>query len=254
MSDKTNVAVVTGGSRGLGKNISLKLAARGFGIILTYNTREDEARQVVDEISKTGGKAFALQLTADKIESFPDFFERLSTILKENFHTNRFDYLVNNAGIGLNASFADTTTAQFDQLMNVLFKGVYFFTQQALTYLNDGGGIVNMSSRLAQAVVPGFSAYAAMKGAIETLTRYQAKELAVRGIRVNSVSPGPIATDFGGGYLRDNPQVNANVKAMTALGRVGEPDDIGGVVAFLCTEDARWMTAQRLEVSGGMNL
>lgn len=254
MSQNKKIALVTGGSRGLGKNSAIKLAAKGIDVIITYHTKKDEAEQVVNEIKQTGINAAALQLSSEKIGSFPGFFTSLAVILKEQFNAEKFDYLVNNAGVGLNAPFTNTTEEQFDLLMNVQFKGVYFFTQQSLAYLNDGGAIVNLSSRLAQAVVPGYSAYAAMKGAIETLTRYQAKELAVRGIRVNSVAPGPIATDFGGGVIRDNAQYNANVKTMTALGRVGEPEDIGGVVAFLCTEDARWITAQRIEVSGGMNL
>jgi NAD(P)-dependent dehydrogenase (short-subunit alcohol dehydrogenase family) len=248
------IALVTGGSRGLGKNICLKLAARNIDIVLTYHTKEDEAQQVISEIESLGGKAFALQLSSDKIESFPHFFDKLSHLIQDKFNTGRFDYLINNAGIGINNPFATTTEEQFDLLLNVQFKGVYFFTQYALGFLADGGSIINISSRLAQSVMPGYSAYASMKGAIETLTRYQAKELSGRGIRVNSVAPGPIATDFAGGVIRDNPQYNANVTAMTALGRVGVADDIGGVVAFLCTEDARWLTAQRIEVSGGMNL
>ncbi len=254
MAQQNKVALVTGGSRGLGQSIALHLAAKGISIIITYHTRHQKALQVVSAIRQTGVQAAALQLSTDQTAAFRQFFETLGLTLKESFDTDRFDYLINNAGVGLNAPFASTTEAQFDQLMNVQFKGVYFFTQQALGYLNNNGAIVNMSSRLAQASMPGYSAYAAMKGAIETLTRYQAKELASRGIRVNSVAPGPVATDFAGGVIRDNPQYRANVTAMTALGRVGEPDDIGGAVAFLCTEEARWITAQRIEVSGGMNL
>jgi len=248
------IALVTGGSRGLGKNMALKLALRGLEVIITYHTKKEEALQVVEEVKTMGRKAAALQLSVDDIRGFDSFFQQVAEVLKETFNTERFDYLVNNAGIGMNVPFKETTEEQFDELMNVQFKGVYFFTQKALNYLNDGGGIVNISSRLAQSSMPGYSAYASMKGAIETLTRYQAKELSARGIKVNAVAPGPIATDFARGIIRDNAQYNAAVTAVTALGRVGEPDDIGGVVAFLCTEDARWITAQRIEVSGGMNL
>lgn len=248
------IVLLTGGSRGLGKNMALKLAEKDLDVIITYNSRKEDAVQVVEEIRKIGRNATALQLDLSKTSTFDAFFEQLSLVLKETFETGRFDYLVNNAGIGINVPFKDTTEEQFDLLMNVQFKGVYFLTQKALDYMNDGGAIVNLSSRLAQASMPGYSAYASMKGAIETLTRYEAKELAPRGIRVNAVAPGPIATDFAGGIIRDNTEYNANIKKITALGRVGEPDDIGGVVAFLCIDDARWITAQRIEVSGGMGL
>jgi NAD(P)-dependent dehydrogenase (short-subunit alcohol dehydrogenase family) len=248
------IALVTGGNRGLGKNMAIRLALKGLDVIITYHNNNEEALQVVEEIKKSGCRAAALQLDLDDIRSFGSFFEQLAEVLKATFDTNGFDYLINNAGIGMNVPFKDTTEEQFDELMNVQFKGVFFFTQKSLNFLNDGGGIINISSRLAAASMPGYSAYASMKGAIETLTRYQAQELSSRGIKVNSVAPGPIATDFAGGIIRDNAQYNANVKAATAFGRVGEPDDIGGVVAFLCTEDARWITAQRIEVSGGMNL
>ncbi|RUT72436.1 SDR family oxidoreductase [Flavobacterium cupreum] len=248
------IAVVTGGNRGIGKNIALQLAEKGIDVILTYHTHQIEALDVVELIREKGRKAAALQLNSAAIASFDEFFKTLSGTLTENFGTSNFDYLINNAGIGLNEPFESTSEAQFDQLVNVLFKGVYFFTQKALGYLNDNGAIINMSSRLAQSSVSGYSAYASIKGAVETLTRYQAKELSARGIRVNAIAPGPVATDFGGGIVRDNPQYNAFVKANTALGRVGEPEDIGGIVCFLCTQEAGWITAQRIEVSGGMNL
>jgi NAD(P)-dependent dehydrogenase (short-subunit alcohol dehydrogenase family) len=248
------VALITGASRGIGKNIALKLAEKGFDLIITYYSKKEDALQVVAEIKKIGRNAIALQLNVGKINTFDVFFEQVANVLKNNFNTDHFDYLINNAGIGLQVPFEETSEEQFDELMNVQFKGVYFFTQKSLNYLNEGGGIVNISSRLAQASMTGYSAYASMKGAIETLTRYLAKELSTKKIRVNAVAPGPTATDFVGGVIRDNARYNANVKAMTALGRVGEPNDIGGVVAFLCTDDARWITAQRIEVSGGMNL
>jgi NAD(P)-dependent dehydrogenase (short-subunit alcohol dehydrogenase family) len=248
------VALITGASRGIGKNIALKLAEKGLNLIITYYSKKEEALQVVAEIKKIGRNAVALPLSLGEINTFDMFFEQVANVLKKNFNTDHFDYLINNAGIGLQVPFEETSEEQFDKLMNVQFKGVYFFTQKALNYLNEGGGIVNISSRLAQASMTGYSAYASMKGAIETLTRYLAKELSTKKIRVNAVAPGPTATDFVGGVIRDNARYNANVKAMTALGRVGEPNDIGGVVAFLCTDDARWITAQRIEVSGGMNL
>jgi NAD(P)-dependent dehydrogenase (short-subunit alcohol dehydrogenase family) len=248
------IALITGASRGIGKNIALKLAEKGLNLIITYYSKKEEALQVVAEIKKIGRNAVALQLSVGEINTFDIFFEQVANVLKKNFNTDRFDYLINNAGIGLQVPFEETSEKQFDELMNVQFKGVYFLTQKALNYLNESGGIVNISSRLSQASMTGYSAYASMKGAVETLTRYLAKELSTKKIRVNAVAPGPIATDFVGGVIRDNARYNANVKAMTALGRVGEPNDIGGVVAFLCTDDARWITGQRIEVSGGMNL
>jgi NAD(P)-dependent dehydrogenase (short-subunit alcohol dehydrogenase family) len=175
-------------------------------------------------------------------------------VLKDRFNAEHFDYLVNNAGIGIHASIAETTEEQFDTLMNIQFKSVFFLTQKTLGLLADGGGIVNISTGLARFSSPGYAVYAAMKGAIETLTRYQAKELGVRKIRANVVAPGAIETDFGGGVVRDNAELNKYLASVTALGRVGVPDDIGNVVAFLCTDDAKWVNAQRIEVSGGMNL
>ena len=250
----SKIALVTGGSRGLGKNMALKIAEKGIDVILTYNSKKDEALAVVAEIEKTGQKAAALQLNAGNTKSFDTFYTELKGILKTVFNKERFDFLINNAGIGIHAFFAETTEEQFDELVNIHFKGVYFLTQKALPVINDGGRIINLSSGLARFSSPGYAAYASMKGGIETLTKYMAKELGARGIAVNVVAPGAIETDFGGGMVRDNEQVNKYVAAATALGRVGLPDDIGGVVAFLCTEDARWINAQRIEISGGMNL
>jgi NAD(P)-dependent dehydrogenase (short-subunit alcohol dehydrogenase family) len=251
---KNKIALVTGGSRGLGKNMAISLAKKGIDVILTYNSKKDEAQAVVHEIEQMGQKAAALQLNVGEVKSFADFFEAITAILKDTFGANHFNYLVNNAGVGVYAPFAQTTEEQFDTLVNIHFKGVFFLTQKALPLLADGGGIVNISSGLARFSLPGYSTYSAMKGAIETLTRYQAKELGARGIRVNTVAPGAIETDFGGGAVRDNADVNAFIASQTALGRVGLPDDIGSVVAFLCTDDAKWVNAQRLEVSGGMFL
>jgi NAD(P)-dependent dehydrogenase (short-subunit alcohol dehydrogenase family) len=248
------IALVTGGSRGLGKNMALSLAKKGINVILTYNSKKDEALSVVTEIEKAGQKAAALQLSAGDTKSFDAFFAQVKTVLKDIFGADKFDFLINNAGIGIHASFAETTEDQFDELMNIHFKGVFFLTQKALPLINDGGRIVNLSSGLARFSNPGYAAYASMKGGIETLSKYMAKELGTRGIAVNVVAPGAIETDFGGGAVRDNKQINDYIASVTALGRVGLPDDIGGVVSFLCTEDAKWVNGQRIEVSGGMNL
>jgi len=247
----SKIVLVTGGSRGLGKNMALSLAKKGLDVILTYNSKKDEADAVVSEIESLGQKALALQLNVGESKTFDAFFETLKATSKATFGTDKIDYLVNNAGVGIYGAFAETTEEQFDTLLNIHFKGGFFLTQKALPLLNDGGGIVNISTGLARFALPGYSAYAAMKGAMETLTKYQAKELGERGIRSNSVAPGAIETDFGGGLVRDNADVNKHIASTIALGRVGLPDDIGGVVAFLCSDDAKWVNAQRIEVSGG---
>ena len=248
----SKIALVTGGSRGLGRNMALSLAKKGIDVILTYHRQQADADAVVAEIAALGQKAVALQLDAANVAAFPAFYGQVAVALTDTFGTDQFDFLVNNAGTGLHAAFADTTEVQFDEVMNIHLKGPFFLTQQALPLLADGGRIINISSGLARFALPGSSAYAAMKGAIEVLTRYQAKELGACGIAVNTVAPGAIETDFGGGAVRDNAPLNAFVASQTALGRTGQPDDIGGVVAFLCSEEARWVNAQRLEASGGM--
>lgn len=254
MAMKNKIALVTGGSRGLGKDMVLNLAKKGIDVILTYNSKKDEALAVVKQVEQAGQKAAALQFNAGDIKQFDAFIGSVREILKQTFSTDRFDFLINNAGIGIHASFAETTEAQFDDLMNIHFKGVFFLSQKSLPILNDGGRIINISTGLARFSNPGYSAYASMKGGIETLSRYMAKELGARGIAVNVVAPGAIETDFGGGVVRDNEQINKYIASVTALGRTGRADDIGSVVAFLCTEDAKWINAQRIEVSGGMNL
>lgn len=254
MEIKNKIALITGGSRGLGKNAALKIASKGIDIILTYQSQKEEAENTVEEIKKLGVNAAALQLNVADTKSFDSFFTEIESVLQSVFKTDKFDFLINNAGIGVHASFAETTEDQFDNLVNIHFKGAFFLTQKALPLLNDGSGIINVSSGLARFATPGYAAYAAMKGAMETLTRYQAKELGARGIRSNIIAPGAIETDFGNGLVRDNEQLNTAIASQTALGRVGLPDDIGGVVAFLCTEDAKWITAQRIEISGGMFL
>ncbi|NQD37140.1 SDR family oxidoreductase [Permianibacter sp. IMCC34836] len=248
------IALITGGSRGLGRNSAIKLAQRGVDVILTYRSQQAEAAAVVAEIEQLGRRAVAVPLDVAQVGGFPAFAVAVKAALKTHWQRERFDYLVNNAGIGVHAAFADTSEAQFDQLMNVHLKGPFFLTQALLPLLADGGRIINISSGLARFAVPGYAAYAAMKGGIEVLTRYQAKELGSRGIAVNTIAPGAIETDFGGGMVRDNAEVNAFLAAQTALGRVGVPDDIGGVIASLLADDNRWINAQRIEASGGMFL
>jgi NAD(P)-dependent dehydrogenase (short-subunit alcohol dehydrogenase family) len=254
MNNTSKIALVTGGSRGLGKNMALAIARKGIDVILTYRSQQDEANAVVAEIEATGQRAVALPLDVADSSGFAPFFETVTTTLQTTFGADKINFLVNNAGTGAYAPFADTTEAQFDEMMNVHFKSVFFLTQQALPLLADGGRIVNISSGLARFSGPGYAAYASMKGGVETLTKYLAAELGGRGIAVNVVAPGAIETDFGGGVVRDNSHVNQMIAKATALGRVGLPDDIGGVVAFLCTDEARWINGQRLEVSGGIYL
>lgn len=254
MSTQNKIALVTGGSRGLGRNMAIGLAKKGIDVVLTYNSNREEADKVVAEIASLGQKATAFQLDAGNVKSFDEFFTQVTTHLQEETGSTHFDFLINNAGTALYSLFAETTEEQFDTALNIHYKGVFFLTQKALAFMNDGGRIINISSGLARFSFPGSSAYGSMKGAIEVLTRYLAKELGSRGIAANVVAPGAIETDFGGGHVRDNKDMNAQIAGLTALGRVGLPDDIGGVVAFLCTEEARWINGQRIEVSGGMNL
>lgn len=249
MTRKT--ALITGASRGLGRNAALKVTARGVDVILTYRSQRAEADAVVAEIRRLGAQAAALPLDAGDSASFPAFAQAVKQQLAA-WQRERFDFLVNNAGMGHYAPFADTTEAQFDELMRVHLKGPFFLTQALLPLLADGGRILNISSGLARFTQPGYAAYAAMKGGIEVLTRYQAQELGARRIRVNTLAPGAIETDFGGGTVRDNQEVNRYLAANTALGRVGLPDDIGGVVAALLADETGWITAQRIEASGGM--
>lgn len=255
MSNTAKIALVTGGSRGLGRDMALRLAQKGNDVIITYNSKADEANDVVSEIQKTGRKAAALQLNVGKSDTFDTFAQQLRKLLKDEFGAERFDHLVNNGGHGLSVpSFLETTEAQFDDLVNVHFKGTFFLTQKLVSLMNDYGSIVNISSGLTRVSFPGSGAYGSVKSAVETLTRYFAKELGSRFIRANVVAPGAIATDFNGGRLRNTPQVQEHVKNVTALPRIGLADDIGGVVAFLCSDDAKWVNGQRIEASGGMML
>ena len=249
---QTPIALITGGSRGLGRSAAIHLARLGSDVVVTYRERADEAARVVAEVEALGRRAAALQLDVGDSRSFGDFAAQLRSLLAKQWNRTRFDHLVNNAGAGVHASFAETTEAQFDMLVNTHLKGVFFLTQTLLPLMEDGGRILNVSSGLARFSLPGYAAYAAMKGAVEVLTRYLAKELGSRGIAVNTIAPGAIETDFGGGAVRDNAQLNAFVTSQTALGRVGLPDDIGAAVAALLSPAHRWTNAQRIEVSGGM--
>lgn len=246
------IALITGGSRGIGRDSALKLADKGLDIIITFNTRAEDARAVVAQIEATGHKAAALQLNTGMISSFDDFAIRLKNTLRTHFGTDHFDYLINNAGQGGYSPIPEVTEAFFDDLLNVHFKGVYFLTQKLIPFLNEGGGIVNISSGLTRVSFPGSAVYASLKSAVETFTRYLAKELGTKSIRANVIAPGATMTDFGGGHLRENAELQKNVISVTALGRVGKAEDIGGAVALLCTDDARWINGQRIEVSGGM--
>ncbi|WP_309086587.1 SDR family oxidoreductase [Chelativorans sp.] len=249
----TTISIVTGGSRGLGRNTAISVARHGGDIILTYRSGVEGAQAVVSEIEGMGRKAVALQLDVGDAAAFPAFAESVRSALR-SWGRDSFDHLVNNAGHGEMAAFAETTEAQFDLLFNVHVKGVFFLTQALLPLLADGGRIVNFSTGLTRVSYPGFSAYSAAKGAVEILTLYMAKELGSRGITANTIAPGAIETDFLGGAVRDTPEYNEAFANMIALGRVGVPDDIGPAVASLLGPDNRWITAQRIEVSGGQNI
>ncbi len=248
------VAIITGGSRGLGKNTALAMAQKGIDVILTYQSKKADAEKTVAEIEALGRKAYAIQLDVSKSASFSSFAEEVKQVLKSKWQRENFNFLVNNAGIGIHVSFMETTEEQFDELFKIHLKAPFFLTQKLLPLMSDGGRIVNISTGLARFSFPGYAAYASMKGGIEVLTRYMAKEFGARGIAVNTVAPGAIETDFGGGVVRDNEAMNKGIASQTALGRVGVPDDIGGVVASLFTEELRWVNAQRIEASGGMVL
>ncbi len=250
----SKLALITGGSRGLGRNSAIKLAERGIDIIFTYHSNEQAAQEVIELIQQQGQKAFALQCDTRDVASFTEFSATLISTLKEQFNRESFDYLLNNAGTGLHASIEKTSQDEFDDMFNVHVKGPFFFTQMLLPLIAAGGHIVNISSGLTRFSFPGSAAYAIAKGAVEVMTRYMAKEFAVKGIRVNTLAPGAIATDFRGGAIRDNEQAQAMVSSVTALGRVGEAEDIGKAVAALFSDGFAWITGQRIEASGGMML
>lgn len=249
----TKIALVTGGSRGLGKDMANSIAGKGIDVIITYRHKQEEALQVVKEIEGSGRKAAALKLDMSDLSSLDAFIKELLTLLKQKWNSNTFDFLVNNAGMGATVPFLNVTEELFDEFMNVHFKGVYFLTQKAVPYINRGGRIINISSGTTRYCNPGYSVYSSMKGAIEIFTKYLAKELGERGIGANVVAPGPVETDFNNAMIRSNPAIKERLSGLSPFGRVGAADDIGGVVAFLCTEEAKWINAQRIEVSGGIN-
>jgi len=251
METKNKIALVTGGSRGLGRNMALSIAKKGIDVMITYNSNKAAADEVVAEIQAMGQKAAAFQLDTSNVKSFDAFVEELNQHLSKETGNPTLDFLINNAGTALYSPVESTTEEQMDGIFNIHYKGVFFLTQKILPFLNEGGGIVNISSGLTRIAMPGSSVYGSIKAAIETLTRYLAKELGDRKIRANVIAPGAIETDFGGGRVRDTKDLNEHIASMTALGRVGLPTDIGSVVAFLCTDDAYWINAQRIEVSGG---
>jgi NAD(P)-dependent dehydrogenase (short-subunit alcohol dehydrogenase family) len=252
MSQK--IALVTGGSRGLGKDMAISLAKKGTNVILTYRSNEEQAKDVVKEIEAMGRKAAALHLDMADFKSLDTFVQSVNRILQSKWNATAFDFLINNAGMGATVPFATVTEELFTDFLNVHFKGVYFLTQKTLPIINNGGRIVNISTGTTRFCVPGYSVYASMKGAVETFTKYLAKELGEKGITANIVAPGPIETDFNSAAIRNNPQMKGFLSSLSPLGRVGNASDIGGVVAFLCSEEAGWINGQRIEVSGGINV
>ena len=248
------IALVTGGSRGLGKDMAFSLAAKGLGVVLTYKAEAEKADEVVKQITANGGLALALKLDVGDLPSHAAFEQALAAGLQSTFDTTTFDFLINNAGYGGSIPFVQVTEADFDGMLNVHFKGAFFLTQRLLPHMADGGGIVNISTGTTRFTNPGYIIYASMKAAMENVTKYWAKDLGARGIRVNTVAPGGIETDFNNATIRNNPNIQNYLAANTALGRVGQATDIGGVVAFLCTPEAGWINAQRIEVTGGVFL
>jgi NAD(P)-dependent dehydrogenase (short-subunit alcohol dehydrogenase family) len=253
MSITQKIALVTGGSRGLGKDMAVSLAQKGVDIILTYRTKEAEAEEIVQAIKTIGRKATALKLDMADFESLDSFMSGLHQTLESVWSTSSFDYLINNAGMGATIPFLNVTETVFDEFLNVHFKSIYFLTQKCVPIINEGGRIINISTGTTRFSNPGYSVYASMKGAIEVFTKYLAKELGSRGIGANVVAPGPVETDFNNAAIRSNPQMKTTLSTLSPLGRVGNADDIGGVVAFLCSHEGRWINGQRIEVSGGIN-
>ncbi len=253
MTATNKTALITGGSRGLGRNMAQHLAAQGHDIIITYNSNKADADAVVAGIEANGGKAVALKLDVGDIASLAPFVTEVTEMLKTKFGRERIDFLINNGGMGQTIPFANATENDVDRFYNVHYKGVYFLIQHSLAIINDGGSIINISTGTTRFVNPGYQIYASMKSAVETLTRYLAKDLGPRQITVNVVAPGAIETDFNNAFIRSNEHVKKMISSNTPLGRVGVPDDIGMVIAFLCSEGSRWINGQRIEVSGGVN-
>lgn len=254
MSTTNKITLVTGGSRGLGKDMALRLADKGYDVVITFHSQKEAADAVVSEIENKGRKAAAIQFDSSDFSMLDAFIQKFKEVLKTNWQTDKLDALINNAGIGATIPFEQVTENDFEKFLNIHFKSIYFLTQKLLPSINDGGRIVNISTGTTRFCVPGYSVYASMKGAIEVFTRYLAKEVGARQITANVVAPGPIETDFNNAAIRNNPERKKMMAAQTALGRTGVADDIGGVVAFLCTEDAGWINGQRIEASGGINL
>lgn len=250
----TKIALVTGGSRGLGKDMALALANKGIDVVVTYRTQKEEAEKVVNQIKQNGRKAVAIPFDAAAIKELDNFVVSLKQVLKSEWGVDHFDFLINNAGVGATIPLNQVTEDDFDNLLNIHYKSVYFLTQKTNSLMNDGGCVINISSGTTRFCVPGYSVYSSLKGAVEVFTKYIAKEYGARGIRANIVAPGPIETDFNSAAIRNNPQMKTFLSSLSPLGRVGNADDIGSVVAFLCTDDAKWINGQRLEVAGGINL
>jgi NAD(P)-dependent dehydrogenase (short-subunit alcohol dehydrogenase family) len=253
MATQQKIALVTGGSRGLGKGIALGIAAKGVDVIITYRSNGANAKETVREIENTGRKAIALHLDMSDFSSLDGFVQNLQSVLRSGWNTASFDFLVNNAGMGATVPFEKVTEELFDEFLNVHFKGIYFLAQKCVPLINEGGRIINISTGTTRFSNPGYSVYASMKGAIEVLTKYLAKELGGRGIGANVVAPGPVETDFNNAAIRSNPEMKTRLSSLSPFGRVGRADDIGRVVAFLCTKEAAWINGQRIEVSGGIN-
>jgi NAD(P)-dependent dehydrogenase (short-subunit alcohol dehydrogenase family) len=253
MAVERKIALVTGGNRGLGKDMALNIAQKGIDVLLTYRANKEEAEKVVGEIEAMGQKATALKLDMADFNSLNSFVATVKSVLSSNWNTGSFDFLINNAGMGATVPFTEVTEELFTEFLNVHFKGIFFLTQKFVPYINRGGRIINISTGTTRFSNPGYSVYASMKGAIEVFTKYLAKELGPKGIGANVVAPGPIETDFNNAAIRSNPQMKERLSGLSPLGRVGNAADIGGVVAFLCTEEAAWVNGQRIEVSGGIN-
>ncbi|KLT66731.1 SDR family NAD(P)-dependent oxidoreductase [Pedobacter sp. BMA] len=250
INEQQKIVLVTGGSRGIGRSIALNAAKRGLGVILTYNNQAQSAQEVINEIITSGGKAVSLQLDTGNIPSFVEFVKQVALTLRRDWNRENFDYLINNAGIGQRSLIQDTTEEIFDELVNINLKGVFFLTKNLIPLIVDGGQIINISSGLARFAFPGSAVYGALKAALEGLTRYFAKEYAIRKIRVNSVAPGAIDTEFGGG--KGNEEHRNQIASATALGRLGVADDIGLFVASMLSDDSRFVNAQRIEIGGGI--
>ena len=250
----TKIALVTGGSRGLGKDMALSIARKGLDVIITYRSKKEEAHEVVKGIEALGQKSIALALDMSDFNSLDSFVSEVRNILQKKWGQSNFDFLVNNAGMGATVPFLQVTEELFTDFLNVHFKGIYFLTQRCVPFINEGGRIINISTGTTRFSNPGYSVYASMKGAVEVFTKYLAKELGAKGIGANIVAPGPIETDFNNAAIRSNPQLKNVLSGLSPLGRVGNANDIGSVVAFLCTEEARWINGQRIEVSGGINV